>query len=165
MVRPPAFAGRSLVAFRSSNPPEPLLLNSFFLKDLHSAARLFREKRAPQALQRFMGALKPSSRRDLLHDEVAIEQAVAPARFPSARWPGPGRHPLVLMQQAAVNLAVDQGAGEILAVNGPPGTGKTTLLRDVVAALVTKRASAMAALDDPEKAFSSSGHKLKAGDG
>jgi len=165
MVRPPAFAVRSLVAFRSSNPPEPLLLNSFFLKDLHSATRLFREKRAPQALQRFMGALKPSSRRDLLHDEAAIEQAVAPARFPSAGWPGPGRHPLALMQQAAVNLAIDQGPGEILAVNGPPGTGKTTLLRDVIAALVTKRASAMAALDDPEKAFSSSGHKLKAGDG
>lgn len=165
MVRPPSFAVRSLVAFRSKNPPEPLLLNSFFLKDLHAATLLFRDKRAPPALQRFIGALAPSSRRDLLNDEAAIEQAVAPARFPIARWPGSGRHPLVLMQQAAVNLAVEQGDGEILAVNGPPGTGKTTLLRDVVAALVTQRASAMAALEDPEKAFSASGHKLQAGSG
>jgi hypothetical protein len=165
MVRPPVFAVRSLVAFKSKTPPEPLLLNSFFLKDLHAATLLFRDKQAPPALRRFVGALAPSSRRDLLNDETAIEQAVAPARFPTARWPGPGRHPLVLMQQAAVNLAVEQGNGEILAVNGPPGTGKTTLLRDVVAALVTQRASAMAALDDPEKAFSPSGHKLQAGNG
>ncbi|MEN3748696.1 AAA domain-containing protein [Sphingomonas sp. HF-S3] len=165
MVRPPIFAVRSLVAFKSKSPPEPLLLNSFFLKDLHAATLLFRDKQAPPALQRFIGARAPSSRRDLLNDGTAIEQVVAPARFPPARWPGPGRHPLVLMQQAAVNLAVEQSDGEILAVNGPPGTGKTTLLRDVVAALVTQRASAMAALDDPEKAFSPSGHKLKAGNG
>lgn len=164
-VRPPAFAVRSLVAFRSKHPPEPLLLNSFFLKDLHAANVSFREGRAPQALQRFMGALRPSSRRNLLEDEAAIEQAVAPGRFPAGRWPGPGRHPLVLMQQAAVNLAVAQGPGEMLAVNGPPGTGKTTLLRDVVAALVTERASVMAAMDDPEEAFSASGHKLQAGSG
>lgn len=164
-VRPPGFAVRSLVALRSKHPPEPLLLNSFFLKDLHAATVAFREGRAPQALQRFMGVLPPSSRRDLLRDEDAIEQAVAPGRFPAARWPGPGRHPLALMQQAAVNLAVEQGPGGILAVNGPPGTGKTTLLRDVVAALVTQRASAMAALNDPEEAFSASGHKLQAGSG
>ena len=89
----------------------------------------------------------------------------ASARLPPARWPGPGRHPLALMQQAAVNLAVDQGAGEILAVNGPPGTGKTTLLLDVIAALVTKRASVMTTLDDPKAAFLPSSHKLKVGAG
>ena len=27
--------------------------------------------------------------------------------MPPARWPGPGRHPLVLLQQAAVNLGAD----------------------------------------------------------
>jgi hypothetical protein len=165
IVRPPAFAVRSLVPFRSNTPPEPLLLNSFYLKDLHAAARLFRETAAPPALQRFMGALTPASRRDLLHDQVAIEQVVAPARFPTGRWPGGGRNPLVLMQQAAVNLALGQPAGEILAVNGPPGTGKTTLLRDVVAGLVTERASVMAGLDDPERAFAPSGHKLKVRNG
>jgi ABC-type transport system involved in cytochrome c biogenesis ATPase subunit len=69
------------------------------------------------------------------------------------------------MQQAAVNLALGQAAGEILAVSGPPGTGKTTLLRDVVAGLVPERASVMAGLDDPEQAFAPSGHKLKVGNG
>lgn len=163
LLRPPAFAVRSTVPFRQSEPPEPLLLNSFFLKDLRVASRLFSEGKAPDALRRFVGALAPEERRDLLDDEAAIEEVVAPSLFPLGRWPGPGRHPLVLMQQAAVNLAIAQNSGEILAVNGPPGTGKTTLLRDAVAALVTQRASALTAFDDPETAFSHTGQKLNLG--
>ena len=163
MLRPPSFAVRSTVTFKSSDPPEPLLLNSFFLKDLGRAAGLFRKNDAPDTLKRFLGALSSDTRRDLLNDQEAVEAVVAPAAFPAGRWPGPDRHPLVLMQQAAVNLATAQKPGEILAVNGPPGTGKTTLLRDVVAALVTGRAAAMAEFDDPEKAFASSGRKLNRG--
>ncbi len=50
-----------------------------------------------------------------------------------------------------------------MAVNGPPGTGKTTLLRDVVAACVLDRATAMANFDDPQSAFKASGQKISAG--
>jgi hypothetical protein len=72
----------------------------------------------------------------------------------------------VLLQQAAVNLAFSETRnGGILGVNGPPGTGKTTLLRDLVAGIVAARAQEMAKLDDPEMAFSHSGEKLKAGEG
>ncbi|WP_374943110.1 helicase [Sphingomonas sp.] len=163
MAKPPSFAVRSTVPFRSSEPPDALLLNSFFLKDLGKAAALFAKGEAPDTLKRFLGAIPPGTRRDLLDDQDAIEAVVAPACFPSARWPGPGRHPLVLMQQAAVNLATAQKPGEILAVNGPPGTGKTTLLRDVVAPLVTARAGVMADFDDPEQAFTSSGARLNLG--
>lgn len=163
MLKPPSFAVRSTVSFKSSGPPEALLLNSFFLKDIGKAAALFAKNEAPDTLKRFLGAMLPETRRDLLQDDEAIESVVAPAHFPSGRWPGPGRHPLVLMQQAAVNLATAQKPGEILAVNGPPGTGKTTLLRDVVAALVTARAGVMAGFDDPEKAFTPSGAKLNLG--
>lgn len=163
LLRPPSFAVRSLVPFKSNDPPDALLLNSFFLKDLGAASKLCAGRDAPELLLRYLGAKVPAERRDLKHDTAAIEQAVAPASFPAGRWPGPGRHPLVLMQQAAVNLAAATAAGEILAVNGPPGTGKTTLLRDVVAGLVTERASVMAGFADPEQAFTASGETLKAG--
>ena len=163
MLKPPSFAVRSTVPFKSSEPPEALLLNSFFLKDLAKAVTLFAERKAPDTLKRFLGAMMPATRRDLLHDGAAIEAVVAPAKFPLGRWPGPERHPLVLMQQVAVNLAMAQQPGAILAVNGPPGTGKTTLLRDVVAALVIERAQVMADFDDPEKAFAPSGAKLNLG--
>jgi ABC-type transport system involved in cytochrome c biogenesis ATPase subunit len=53
-----------------------------------------------------------------------------------------------------VNLAVSDDLGtELFPVNGPPGTGKTTLLRDVVATLVVRRAKAMCTFDDPQEAF------------
>lgn len=165
LVKPPSFAISSMVSIKSSDPPEAILLNSFYLKDLARADALMGGRDAPEILKRYLGILPPASRRDLLGDTAAVEEVVAPARFPPSRWPGPGRHPLVLMQQAAVNLAAAQGEGEILAVNGPPGTGKTTLLRDVVAALVTQRAEAMTAFADPEDAFTPSGQIIKAGNG
>jgi MoxR-like ATPase len=58
-------------------------------------------------------------------------------RMPDGRWPA--EHALTLMQQVAVNQAMDSlTSGGIFSINGPPGTGKTTLLMDVVAALVAR---------------------------
>ena len=141
LVHPPQYAIRVYEPYRNPSPPEPQLLNSFFLNDLSLAADQFREGTATDNLKLYLGAKSPESRRDLLHDRAALEAAVRPDLTPLARWPAPRRNPLVLLQQAAVNLALsDLREWGILAVNGPPGTGKTTLLRDVVAAVVTERA-------------------------
>lgn len=161
----PSFVIKSFQYYRNPEPPESLLLNSFFLKDLARADALWRDGDAPQILCKYLGQVATSQRRDLLGDPDAIREAVSPTHFPLARWPVSGRHSLVLLQQAAVNLAVKEQDGDLIAVNGPPGTGKTTLLRDVVAALVTERASKLASYDDPEDAFKHSGQKLKAGAG
>jgi hypothetical protein len=56
-----------------------------------------------------------------------------------------GEFPLSPKQRHALHHFLQQEDGEILAVNGPPGTGKTTLLRSVVANLWTQ-----AALDETE---------------
>lgn len=163
-VKPPFFALRSYEYYKSSESPEPLLLNSFFLNDLDTARALFSQGKATPNLRRYIGRDVPATRHDLLQDKNTLEAAVSPEMIPLARWPGPGRHPLVLLQQASVNLALRElRETGILAVNGPPGTGKTTLLRDLVAAIVTARAEAMAAFDDPATAFAHSGEKLKAG--
>lgn len=45
------------------------------------------------------------------------------------------QHPLSLSQREAMVELARLGAGQVLSVNGPPGTGKTTLLQSVVAQL------------------------------
>lgn len=165
LVAPPRFAIRAYQHYRNPNPPEAPLLNSFYLGDLSQVRSLFARGESTPNLQRYLGAAAPAQRHDLLRDTAVLEAAVAPEEVPPARWPGPGRHPLVLLQQAAVNLAVrDLREGGILAANGPPGTGRTTLLRDLVAALLVQRAEAMASFDEPGTAFTDSNLKLRVGD-
>ena len=50
------------------------------------------------------------------------------------------KYPLADAQRTAVSALLDAKNGEILAVNGPPGTGKTTMLLSVVACLWVKNA-------------------------
>lgn len=51
-----------------------------------------------------------------------------------------GEYPLSESQREALNHLGALKNGEILAVSGPPGTGKTTLLQSVVANMITSRA-------------------------
>ncbi len=156
LVRPPSFAVRTYQHMFVSGPPEPLLLNSFFLADLATARTSLEAGNAPASLQRYLGLTTPAAQVDVLRDPQELRRLLAPAATPTARWPGPLRSPLVALQQVAVNAALASSPGEVLAVNGPPGTGKTTLLRDVVAAVVTARAEVLATFDDPERAFRAS---------
>lgn len=163
-VKKPVFAFRSYQYFKLQDPPESILLNSFFLGDLAKAADLARDGKSTANLNRYLGTTKPNARRNLMRDNQALSEALEPVKFPLGAWPGSGRHPLVMLQQCAINLAMkDLASDGILAVNGPPGTGKTTLLRDIVAAIVTRRAELLCKFNDPEDAFTPSGQKLKRG--
>lgn len=51
-----------------------------------------------------------------------------------------GEYPLSISQREAINHFAHMKDGEILAVNGPPGTGKTTLLQSIVADMYVKSA-------------------------
>lgn len=158
LTTPPELIIRTYQYYLNSNPPDAILLNSFYLGDLIRAKSSFNAGTATENLKRYLRVVQPETRYDLLQNDAALNAAVLPKRFPSGRWPGTGRFPLVLLQQAAVNLASEElQNGGILAVNGPPGTGKTTLLRDVLAAVVTDRARQLATYDDPNSAFTHAG--------
>lgn len=161
LVEPPSFVIKVFHYFKNKTPPEPSLLNSFYLEDLDEAIKLLEADNAGIGLQRYMGIGRPSQKIDVLSPVSAVEPFVAPSLIPQARWPSQGGHPLVLLQQAAVNAArvelVD--APGIIGINGPPGTGKTTLLRDIVVGCILDRATAMVAFNKPQDAFSTTGEK------
>ena len=166
-VEPPTFVLRVYHYFKSKNPPEVALLNSFYLGDLAKASNLVARNQVGMVLARYLGAEPVEHSPNMLGERSIIERLVAPSVTPASRWPAPGGHPLVTLQQAAVNAARSEllsARGGIVAVNGPPGTGKTTLLRDIVASCVLDRAKAMAAFDDPLAAFKITGQKVAAGD-
>mgnify|MGYP003648484402 FL=1 len=152
--RAPYFALRRFEFFASKTPPEPSLLNSFYLEDLSIARNLAKDGKLTHALKYYLGERKPLSPIDLLANQAGLQDLQQPALAPLGRWPGKGRFPLALLQQAAVNATgaplLETG---ILSVNGPPGTGKTTLLRDIVAARVVERAEVMAEFPQPAQAF------------
>ena len=130
------------------HPPSADILSSFVLSDL---GRVLRETdRLPDAARAFLGLQPPAQPWDALTDRARLSSLLRPALFPLGRWPGPGLHPLTLLQQGAVNAIVrDLDRAGIAAVNGPPGTGKTTLLRDLVAHVLVSRAELLAELNDP----------------
>ena len=73
--------------------------------------------------------------------------------MPLGRWPS--KYSPALMQQVAVSLAAGRPfpANDIVSVNGPPGTGKTTLLKDVIAANIVEKAHVLAKTEEPDNAF------------
>ncbi|WP_439675365.1 AAA domain-containing protein [Embleya sp. MST-111070] len=135
-------------------------LNSFYADDLERVAKVVGSGAAGTALRDYLTAeadLDAMSRFDVRRLPEVVLDGVQPSSMPLGRWPADSDKPLVLSQQFAVNrimtsLGQDEGRG-LYAVNGPPGTGKTTMLRDLIAAVVVRRAERLAALKRPEDAF------------
>lgn len=155
------------------------LCHSFFAKDISQINELcnrsgsfddFREGPLSLVAAYLEGGLRDESacgEVDLLGGERDGDLAVRSDFFsevlgagatPIGRWPS--KYSLSLMQQVAVNLAVGRGgstrkypANDVISVNGPPGTGKTTLLKDIVAANVVEKALLLCEYEKPDDAF------------
>jgi len=142
-------------------PDDQDFLNSFFLKDLGKVSRELARGQGGAGLLAYLTSedqLPRAQRIDVRRDLQAVFDQLSPALFPAGSWPSKDHHPLVLSQQFAINTAIARlQNGGLSSVNGPPGTGKTTLLRDLVAAVVVQRAEHLARLTTPAQAFS--GHQ------
>jgi AAA domain len=143
---------------RSAEIVDHDFLNSFIADDLARVADAAARGEVGSALCDYLrptADLETGARVDVRTQLDEVRSATGPECVPLGRWPASPDHPLALGQQLAVNeaVAMEGAAGRLFAVNGPPGTGKTTMLRDLVAALVTERAGRLAALADPLDAF------------
>ena len=140
---------------QAPEPDDTEMLNSFFVEDINLVAQSVMRDGPGEALAAYLTPHAPQHRIDVrAPGDTTVEDGVMPAHAPLARWPS-GHGGLVRAQQFAVNTVMGRLLGQrgMVSVNGPPGTGKTTLLRDIVAAIVVERAEAMAHYDDPLKAF------------
>ncbi|MGW6694942.1 DEAD/DEAH box helicase [Rhodococcus sp. NPDC054953] len=144
-------------------------LNSFIAADLDHVAAQIADGNLGAGLAQYLSEdadIDLARRVDVRTTPTASLDGCRPAATPLGRWPSKPEHPLALGQQFAVNTIMGELAGGagIFAVNGPPGTGKSTLLRDIVAAVVVERASRLADLTRPADAFTDTPHRWKTGD-
>lgn len=128
-------------------------LNSFYAEDIERVQQAYLDGKAGTALRQFLETPEAPVRCDLEKTREHLIAGTHPRLTPHACWPS--EFPLVTSQQFAVNAIMrDLKNGGLFSVNGPPGTGKTTMLKDILAAVVTQRADQLLTFNDPLDAFS-----------
>lgn len=99
------------------------------------------------------------SKIDVIKNIDIVKEKLSPDYIPDVTWPFTNGSKLVLSQQFSVNTLLSElENGGLFSVNGPPGTGKTTLLKEIIANVIYQRAIKMADFrDNPKDAFSAIG--------
>ncbi|MDD2972887.1 MAG: AAA domain-containing protein [Lachnospiraceae bacterium] len=111
---------------------------SFYLNEIELVSGNYKNNSQVRA---YTAALMDNTDKIMIDEDVtAMKKWLEADRFPSAKFPS--RYSPTLMQQIAINIAIsDKDRKEkIFSVNGPPGTGKTTLLKEIIASNVEKQA-------------------------
>lgn len=128
------------------------ILPSFYAKDLENIQTHC--STTDDKIIDFITALDPSCptppRCEVANDVTQMQEALSVDRYPKGLWPS--QHTPSLMQQISINLATTTN-DPVFAINGPPGTGKTTLVKEIIASNVVERAIFLSELSKPDDGF------------
>ena len=150
-------------ATRADEPADQTsFLNSFIAADLARVATELSQGYAGNALMAYLSEQEHPHRVDVREHPLTVRAGCSPEFLPPGRWVTETSRPLAFSQQFAVNQIMRQPAG-LFAVSGPPGTGKTTMLRDVIAAVIVNRAIELSRLTSTRDAFPGSGYRWQPG--
>ncbi|ELL0571949.1 ATP-binding protein [Vibrio fluvialis] len=130
----------------SDNESQLPILNSFYIRDIERAISAISTGRASKPLQTYLGQSSHKHFDLYTNDSIPlIHKHLSPKETPEGRWLTEPDHNMSLMQQFAINTVFKElKTGGVISVNGPPGTGKTTLLRDIIAQNIVERAKVLA---------------------
>ena len=133
------FTAEEIQLVKAETMPINDLKSSFFLDDLQMVLQHIDTLKDNNKVLSYINSLNQDIEHcDLLKDTDQMRKWYNPMVLPYGRWPS--KFNLSLMQQIAVNIAKDNPK-DIFSVNGPPGTGKTTLLKDIIANNIVERAA------------------------
>ena len=133
------FTTEEIQLVKAETMPINDLKSSFFLDDLHLVLHHIDTLKDNDKVLSYINSLNQDIEHyDLLKDTDQMRKWYNPKVLPYGRWPS--KFNLSFMQQIAVNIA-KENPKDIFSVNGPPGTGKTTLLKDIIASNIVERAA------------------------
>lgn len=115
---------------------------SFYLDEIERVQKNY--KNNEHVIKYTTALLSDNQKKITIDSDVnAMKKWLEVDKFPLAKYPS--KFSPTLMQQLAINIAVSEKDRneKIFSVNGPPGTGKTTLLKEIIASNVVQMAEVL----------------------
>lgn len=134
------------------------ILNSFYIEDLEKVINDIANR--PQESQSLLAYINGTNQKEkidlyLKENNAYITHKLKPQFLNHGRWPTNDAKLMTLMQQFAINESLYPTQNtQLFSVNGPPGTGKTTMLQDIVAENIVRRARVLSEFKSSVSAFS-----------
>lgn len=115
---------------------------SFYLGEIENVQKNYKSN---ENLIKYTTSLLAGNQKRIMidRDVLSMKKWLEADRFPMGKYPS--KFSPTLMQQIAINISISEKdrKEKIFSVNGPPGTGKTTLLKEIIASNVVKLAEVL----------------------